>query len=148
MPQSATTSTLDFICANGPWQTRAVISADALYKTGVNLNGIVFTPGDDPKTNAVKLFADHASMNALFTAAEFVAVDLNGKIVNSSGMQGQGSLLSETKTYSFTKLRPDQIKEFQIRTRPFNRSAAKFGKYPHSSQAVAHDPHGRTARRW
>jgi hypothetical protein len=117
------TATIDFVCANGPWQTRASVSADALYKTGVNLNGIVFTPGDDQKNNTVKLTADHASMNALFSgAATFIAIDLNGKIVPSSGMNGQGSLLTETKTYSFKNLRPDQIREFQIRSRPYNRS--------------------------
>ncbi len=117
------TATLDFICANGAWQTRAIISASALYTTGVNLNGIVFAPGDDPKTNTVKLTADHASMNALFNgAARFVAIDINGKIVPSSSMNGRGNLLTETKTYSFNKLRPDQIAQFEIRSRPFNRT--------------------------
>jgi hypothetical protein len=39
-----------------------------------------------------------------------------------TSMTGQGSLLTETETFSFPDIRPDQIKEFQLRERPFNRA--------------------------
>jgi hypothetical protein len=62
-------------------------------------------------------------MGRLFaSASRIVAIDLNGKEHGSTSMVGQGEFLTETRTITFQGFRPDQVVQFQIRSRPFNRS--------------------------
>jgi RNA polymerase sigma factor (sigma-70 family) len=118
------TATVQFIGATGPLETRAVIPASNVFKTGFSLNNITFTPGKDPKGATIVITGDHASMNAMFKDdCHILAVDLNGKSDRPWSMMGNGGILMETKTITFRGLRQEQIKEFQILGRPFNLSA-------------------------
>jgi RNA polymerase sigma factor (sigma-70 family) len=121
---AASSAAVDFVCASGPWQTRANISADAVFTTGFMLHNAIFTAGkDDPKNTNVVVTADYASIAAIYNGdARFVAIDVTGNAHSYTSMTGQGGLLTETEAFSFPNIRPDQIKEFQLRTRPFNRA--------------------------
>jgi RNA polymerase sigma factor (sigma-70 family) len=117
-------ATINFICATGPWQTRAVIPADAVFTTGYQFNGILFATGNDPKDSSITLSGTYSSVNALSNGDRgIVAVDLDGKVHGSGNVSTNSSIFTQTSNISFPHIRREQIKEFQIRTRPFNHTA-------------------------
>ncbi len=120
----APSTTVDFFGATGPWQIRVAVPASTVFAAGVIFNGVSFSPGVDPENASIRITADDASL-ALVPGVDrrIIAIGFNGVEHNPTQWSSNETRTGETIDLSFSRIRPEQIKEFQIRTRVFNRSA-------------------------
>jgi hypothetical protein len=117
-----TPATIRIQFATGAWKTSVAVPAQTVLAQGVTAPGILFSNSNDPKNpGGITITAGTGAISKNGEEWQLLAIDQNGKFRSVNSMQTNSALFTQPTVATFGKLDPKQLKEFQIRTRPFDR---------------------------
>jgi hypothetical protein len=114
-------ATIHLQYATQPWKKFLAVPAKDVFSTGATVDGVSFAPGTDPKDPA-GITIVYSNVPAFFKG-EWRLVALDGKNVvhHTTSMQTESNLLVRTCHIKFGKLKREDVSEYQIASRPYDR---------------------------
>jgi hypothetical protein len=114
-------ATIRFRYATKSWRKALSVKAQAVFTTGATVDGVSFTPGHDPKDPAGITMVNSVAADLFKQDWRLVALDAKNIVHQPMDVQSNGNMLFQTTKFRFRSLKREDVMEYQITTRPYDR---------------------------
>src|ERR1019366_5401812 len=114
-------ATIRFRYGTKSWRKALSVKAQDVFTTGATVDGVSFTPGRDQKDPAGITMVNSVAADLFKQDWRLVALDAKNIVHQSMDVQSNGNMLFQTTKFRFRSLKREDVMEYQITTRPYDR---------------------------